>query len=53
MPADTAAVEFAKNKHFALFQKIAEEHARMAAELEALERARKAEEALHGSTEQY
>lgn len=53
VPSDTVAVEYAKNKHFALYQKIAEEHARMAAELEALERAKKAEEALHGIKEEY
>lgn len=47
VPEDTAAVQYAKNKHFVLFQKIAEDHARMAAELEALEKARKAEEALY------
>lgn len=32
VPADTIAVEKAKNKHFSLYQKIAEEHARIAAE---------------------
>lgn len=52
MPTDTAAVEYAKNKHFYLFQRIAEEHARMAAELEALKKAKEAEEALYGLKEQ-
>lgn len=36
MPQDSNAVEYAKNKHLYLFQKIAEEHARIAAEREAL-----------------
>lgn len=44
VPPDTAAVEYEKSKHFALYQKIAAEHARMAAELEAIERASKQEE---------
>lgn len=32
VPADTAAVERAKSKHFSLYEKIAQEHARIAAE---------------------
>lgn len=52
IPVDTAAVEYAKNKHFALFQKIAEEHAKMAAELEALEKAKRADEAQNTLKEQ-
>lgn len=34
VPVDTAAVQRAKNRHFSLFEKIAEEHARIAAERE-------------------
>lgn len=32
VPADTAAVQRAKNRHFTLFERIAEEHARIAAQ---------------------
>ncbi|XP_018572158.1 cuticle protein 16.8 [Anoplophora glabripennis] len=39
VPVDTKAVEFAKNKHLSLYQQIAEEHARLAAETEALRKA--------------
>lgn len=53
VPADTAAVEYAKNKHFYLYQKIAEDHARMAAELEALKKAKVAEEVLYGLKEEH
>lgn len=35
VPVDSVAVTRAKDKHFTLYQKIAEEHARIAAELEA------------------
>lgn len=36
MPSDTARVAAAKEKHKSLYQKIAEEHARISAEREAL-----------------
>ncbi|XP_072382359.1 uncharacterized protein [Diabrotica undecimpunctata] len=35
VPADTVAVQYAKNKHLSLYEKIAADHARIAAELEA------------------
>jgi hypothetical protein len=34
-PKDTEAVEKAKNKHLSQYEQIAQEHARLAAELEA------------------
>lgn len=43
VPTDSKAVQYAKNKHLALFEKIAQEHARIAAEREALKLQEEAE----------
>lgn len=50
VPVDSHAVQYARNKHLSLFQKIADEHARIAAERETL---KQAEEAEHGNSLQY